>query len=193
MSGGWTDTPLTELGREQARLIGLRLKRDTEAANTIVFSSDLLRAKQTADIVAEHLGMEVLVEPGLREINTGVAAGKTKQWARENRNLRVGTGFDLDYLEFDGGETGRQFYARVAATMEHIWAGTDKDLILVTHGGTLSYIVAWWMGLTPDMMATAHFWASPASVTVLQMNAFGQHALRLLNGTSHLAPGTRPG
>lgn len=105
MSGGWTDTPLTELGRQQAEQVGLKLKQELTREEYALYSSDLLRGKQTADIVAEHLNLEVIEDIDLREINTGIAAGKTKDWCNENRNPRNGTGFDLDYREFDGGES----------------------------------------------------------------------------------------
>ena len=78
MSGGWTDTQLTDLGRKQANLIGLRLKKELNKDDYILYSSDLKRAKQTAEIVGEHLDLKVIEDMGLREINTGIAAGKTK-------------------------------------------------------------------------------------------------------------------
>jgi broad specificity phosphatase PhoE len=54
MSGGLTNTPLTELGRNQAELIGLKLKEELKEESYAIYSSDLLRAKQTANIIAEH-------------------------------------------------------------------------------------------------------------------------------------------
>lgn len=75
MTGGWTDTPLTELGRNQSELIGLRLNKNWE----------------------------------------------TKDWARENRNLKIRNEFDLDYQEFQDGETWRQFYIRVCKGMKIIF------------------------------------------------------------------------
>lgn len=105
MTGGWTDTPLTELGRNQAELIGLKLKRELGEESYTIYSSDLMRAKQTADIVGDHLNLTVIEDVNLREINTGIAAGKTKDWAREHRNPKPSNEFDLDYQEFQDGET----------------------------------------------------------------------------------------
>ena len=84
LSGGWTDTPLTDFGREQANLIGTRLKKETNGEGYVLYSSDLMRAKQTAEIVGSHLDINIIEESGLREINTGIAAGKTKNWVRKN-------------------------------------------------------------------------------------------------------------
>jgi probable phosphoglycerate mutase len=187
MSGGWTDTPLTDLGRKQAEFIGAKLRKDLDADEYVLYSSDLMRAKQTAEIVGKHLNLEVIQEMGLREINTGIAAGKTKDWARENRNPGSGGGFNIDYQEFQEGETFRQFYSRVCNCMERICDSQKKDMIIVTHGGTLAYIIAWWMNFEPHMLAKACFSASAGSISLLQENNYEQNTLRVLNDTSHLA------
>ena len=88
MSGGWTDTPLTDLGKTQAEIVGKCLKEKVNIDDFVLYSSDLLRAKQTAEIVGTHLDLDVMQDKGLREINTGVAAGKTKDWARANTFLK---------------------------------------------------------------------------------------------------------
>ena len=53
MVGSWTDWDLTELGKQQADNIGRNLKAELEGKGFIMYSSDLLRAKQTAEIVLE--------------------------------------------------------------------------------------------------------------------------------------------
>lgn len=187
MSGGWTDTPLTELGTNQAELIGLKLKEDLKEKSYAIYSSDLLRAKQTANIVAEHLNLNVIEDMDLREINNGVAAGKTKDWAREHRNPRLSNEFNLDYQEFQDGETWRQFYNRVCNCMKRICNLDSRNLIIVTHGCTLSYIVAWWMNFEFNMLGKAVFSAQPGSISVLQQNNYNQNTLTLLNDRSHLS------
>ncbi|KTD85762.1 histidine phosphatase family protein [Paenibacillus etheri] len=186
MSGGWTDTPLTDLGRKQADLIGLSLLKKINHEEYVLYSSDLLRAKQTAEIIGMQLSLKVIENSDLREINTGIAAGKTKDWARENRNPRKGSEFDLDYQEYQDGETWRQFYSRVSSCMERIYAEESKDLIIVTHGGTLGYIIAWWMNFQPEMLRKSYFSASVGSISILNQNGFQQNALSVLNDTSHL-------
>ncbi|MBX4262862.1 histidine phosphatase family protein (plasmid) [Clostridium estertheticum] len=187
MTGGCTDTPLTELGRNQAELIGLKLKKDLEGESYTIYSSDLMRAKQTADIVAKHLNLNVIEEMDLREINTGVAAGKTKDWAKEHRNPRLSKEFDLDYQEFQDGETWRQFYIRACECMKKICDLDKGNIIIVTHGCTLSYIIAWWMNFEFDMLGKAFFSAQPGSISVLQQNNYKQNVLTLLNDRSHLS------
>jgi len=186
MSGGWTDTPLTELGKNQAERIGLKLKRELGEESYTIYSSDLMRARQTADIVGNYLNLTVIEDVNLREINTGIAAGKTKDWAREHRNPKPSNEFDLDYQEFKDGETWRQFYIRVCEGMKRICDLDKGNLIVVTHGCTLSYIIAWWMNFELHMLGKAFFSAKPGSISVLQQNNYKQNVLLLLNDRSHL-------
>ena len=189
MSGGWTDTPLTELGRKQANLIGLRLKRELNGKEYVLYSSDLKRAWQTAEIVGNHLNLKIIKEKDLREKNTGVAAGKTKKWANANRNPKKDNKFDFDYLDFQNGETWRQFSNSVSSCMENIVESEKKNIIIVTHGGTLGFITAWWMKFEIHMHSKSFFYASPASISLLQElqdTNDNRHILRKLNDTAHL-------
>jgi probable phosphoglycerate mutase len=77
MVGGNTDWPLTELGKEQAHNIGKNIKDLLENKKRIIYSSDLLRTKQTAEIINQYLGSEIIYRQDLREINVGEAKGKS--------------------------------------------------------------------------------------------------------------------
>lgn len=186
MTGGWTDSPLTKLGRKQAEQIGKKLKELINKNEYILYSSDLIRAAQTAEIIGEYVNLEVTIDKGLREINTGVAKGKTKDWARVNRKPRTSIGFDLDYQEFQDGETWREFYGRVCDCMDRIYESEkDKNLLIVTHGGTLGYILAWWLNFQPEMLAKAFFSSSVGGISVLSKNDFRQNIVNKFNDTSH--------
>ncbi|MCA9766424.1 MAG: histidine phosphatase family protein [Carnobacterium sp.] len=186
MSGGWTDTPLTGLGKKQAEMIGKRLGKQSFINDSILFTSDLLRASQTAKIIGEHLKLPSISNSGLREINTGIAAGKTKKWSNENRNPKFGNKFDLDYREFQDGETWREFYKRVCQCMDSLSKeNPKKQLIIVTHGGTLGYILAWWLNFKPEMIVSAYFSSSVGGISTLSQNDFGQHVINTFNDTSH--------
>jgi len=186
MSGGWTDTPLTELGRNQAYLIGTKLKESIKSEEYSLYTSDLLRAKQTAEIIGEVLELQLIQNKHLREMNTGEAIGKTKYWAKKHQNPMPGTTFDIDHRLFNGGETWREFFVRVCGCMDTILNSEKKNLIIVTHGGTLGYILAWWLKLTPQMLEKSYFQASPASITVLETNKYMQNVLLKFNDKSHL-------
>ncbi len=117
LMGGWTDTPLTELGRKQANAMGQYMSRHIEAENYRMFSSDLLRASQTAEILSQHLQISNLEFPELREQNFGVSINKPHTWFLENRVALPISG-RLDHILIEGAESWRMFYQRVSSGLE---------------------------------------------------------------------------
>lgn len=188
MSGGWTDSKLTELGKEQALKIGISLQSMVEKnKESVLYSSDLLRASQTADILGEQLNLKVHLDQGLRELNTGIATGQTKEWAKKHRNPMKDNQFTIDYRLFDKGESWREFYNRVSMTMNDILKNDQgKQVIIVTHGGAVGYIVAWWLQFEPEMLHNAYFQSDVGSITRLSENNFNQRVLTVFNDVSHL-------
>ena len=67
MVGSWTDWDLTELGKAQADHIGRKLKDELKDKNVVMYSSDLKRARQTAEEIAKYLGIEPILRQELRE------------------------------------------------------------------------------------------------------------------------------
>jgi probable phosphoglycerate mutase len=86
MIGSWTDWDLSELGIEQARRIGERLSFEIANKQYVMYSSNLLRAKHTAEIVGSSLNITPILSDILRERNLGEAVGKSKEWAKLNSN-----------------------------------------------------------------------------------------------------------
>jgi 2,3-bisphosphoglycerate-dependent phosphoglycerate mutase len=121
---GWADPPLNDTGRAQAQALAEQL-RDTPF--DAVYSSDLRRAHETAEIVAAPHGIPVVTEQGLREINVGSFSGLTHTEVME----RFGG-------ERTDGETREQHAARVLAAVERIArVHLGERILLVTHGGTI--------------------------------------------------------
>jgi broad specificity phosphatase PhoE len=77
---GHADPPLNDLGRRQAEILAEQLAGDTVSA---VYSSDLRRARETARIVAERIGLPVTEDSALREIDVGSWSGLTRDEVRE--------------------------------------------------------------------------------------------------------------
>ena len=122
---GWADPPLNETGRAQARMLADQLRSTPFEA---VYSSDLRRARETAEIVASPHGVPVIAEPGLREVNVGEWSGLTQ--AQVEQRFPGG--------ERPGGETREQHATRVLAAAEGIArAHPDGCILLVSHGGTM--------------------------------------------------------
>lgn len=104
LSGGWTDTPITELGHKQAELLAQRLKVELGDSPVRLFGSDLLRTQDTARHIADALGTEMVLEPQLREFNNGEAAGLTAAEV-ERRWPRPPGAMGLDERPWPGCET----------------------------------------------------------------------------------------
>jgi broad specificity phosphatase PhoE len=122
---GWADPPLNESGRAQA--VGLA-KQLQETPFDAVYSSDLRRARDTAEIVAAPHGVPVVTDPGLREIDVGSWSGLTHAEIEE----RFPGG------ERPDGETREQHLRRVLEAVERIArANPERRILLVTHGGTM--------------------------------------------------------
>ena len=91
MVGSWTDWELSELGVKQANRIGERLKTELSEKGFVMYSSDLLRARQTAEIIGNDLGLTPVLKTELRERNLGRCCGKSVQWMRENMEMQEKT------------------------------------------------------------------------------------------------------
>jgi broad specificity phosphatase PhoE len=131
--------PLTELGREQA----------TQLAQTLlavpiskIYSSPLLRAQQTAKIVAATLKLPVEIADALREPDCGIAEGRSDEsaWA-EHRQAWIAW---LDEQRYDyrieGGESFNDLRARFVPFIDRLLAehdGTSDQLLLISHGELL--------------------------------------------------------
>ena len=87
MVGSWTDWELSEQGIEQANRIGKKLKEELAGKSFVMYSSDLLRAKQTAENVGKHLNLTPVLRKELRERNLGRCCGKSVQWMKENKEM----------------------------------------------------------------------------------------------------------
>lgn len=114
---GWAQVGLTDKGREQAALLGRRLKG---IAFDAVFSSDLLRTRQTTELVLPGVPYEV--SDKLREIHVGILEGRTREEARkEFGEVRRQFWMQYDYTG-EGGENEDDVRRRVAAFMEELAA-----------------------------------------------------------------------
>lgn len=184
LTGGWSQTPLTEIGRSQVRALATRLERDLEGFDYAFYCSDLKRARQTADIIAEAVGREPIPSRELREFNNGVAAGRAKE---EVAHLyRPPSDPIMDWQPYPEAETWRRFYRRIASFMDGLHASEDRPALIVSHGGTIVNQVAWWLRLDEASLSYTTFHTSPASLSVLNVTPLNERALERLNDAAHL-------
>ena len=185
--GGWFDSPLTERGRKQARRVGLALQGVFSQPHVPIVSSDLLRARETADIVGEVLGSSVAMEPGLRELSYGVAEGQPKAWLDEQIAPTPTHGPRLDHHICEGAESRRDIATRVYAAMNRILTSDQRDLVIVTHGFAATFVMACWIGLPIESVGYVTFAASPAGISLLvEDDVFRNRIVSRLNDTRHL-------
>ena len=136
---GFADRPLTERGRAQAAELAERL---ADIALDAVYSSDLKRARETAEKVARVQGLDGTTEPRLREVNVGSWEGLTREEAEQRfpegfaRWRAGGTGWD-------DGETYGEMSKRVLAAVDDIARRHNGGRVLiVAHGGPIRAIHA---------------------------------------------------
>jgi broad specificity phosphatase PhoE len=136
---GWHDTPLNATGRRQAHELAARLEDEGIVG---IWSSDLSRARETAEIVGQRLGLEIKLDPRLREGNRGRWEGRLfEDVAREEPEryadwMRAGAGW-----RFPGGESLAEQQERVQACLDDIRAADASPALAVCHGGSIRVVL----------------------------------------------------
>ncbi len=138
------DVPLDEAGKRQAELVANRLKNyDIEA----LYSSNLIRARQTAEIIGKELNLVNNIEENLREISFGALEGlddvEIKARFGDFVEERAKAESDLPCPE---GETGQDVYNRAFPVILDIVDRARQEgiqhIAIVTHGGVIRTLVA---------------------------------------------------
>lgn len=186
LTGGWTDTGLTDLGKRQAQAAAREIATWNLAPGTELISSDLLRARETTEVFAQQLkGIVPTYYSELRELKNGQAKGLTREAAKKIA-LPVTTP-TCDWIPYPEAENWRMFATRVWGFMDKFVSRTQADqLIVVSHGLTTEALVQWWLGLGEDYWNKVSFEFDCASFTKLTTNTHGQRVILKLNDTAHL-------
>jgi probable phosphoglycerate mutase len=179
---GQSDPPLSDRGVAQARELAGRLAGCRLAG---FYASDLARARQTAEPIASAVGIEAVLEPGLREVALGEWEGRTREeiieeypetwerWAREP---------DWDIVP--GGEGAAPFSQRVIATLDRLRSRHPHgDVVCVTHGGVVQVALLHVLG--GPVHGFFHFVIENCSITVIQHNRT-RTVVTAVNDTCHL-------
>lgn len=167
MVGSWTDWELSELGVEQANRIGKRLKAELSEKKFVMYSSDLLRAKQTAEIVGQYLGLIPILRTELRERNLGKCCGKSVQWLRENLEMQEKT---IDDRLFSDAESRRDEWNRLQPFFDEVMTSDDENIIIVSHGDLLSVFNSMFLGLSIETINTSEMFGLAGGVSYMFEN-----------------------
>jgi probable phosphoglycerate mutase len=149
---GWIDVPLNETGRRQAAEMAEALRRHGFAR---VSTSPLMRAAETADIIAARLE---LAPPerhdGLKERHFGLIQGMPKaELARTHPELMQGIADRNPAAVFEQGETPQHFAGRVLGAIREIAAtGPGERVLVITHGWVMDAITRHIRGLPIDAL-----------------------------------------
>jgi probable phosphoglycerate mutase len=155
---GVSDIPLTEHGRQQARL----LRQELVTRNfKLVLTSPLRRARETCELAG--LAERAQIDPDLMEWNYGDYEGLTSDQIHAHHPA-----WTIFNDGGPGGETPEQVGVRVDRVIARVRA-VSCDAALFAHGHVLRVLAARWLGLTPG--AGAHFLLDTATVCVL--NSYG--------------------
>lgn len=143
---GHRDSPLTALGERQASALAPRL---TGEAIDHVISSDLGRARRTAELLVPHRVANIRWHPGLRERAFGVAEGNTYAQIADEHPAMFSREQETDpHYAPEGGESRQQHLDRVRTTLEALAREhAGARLLIVTHGGVLSCVYRWLHGI----------------------------------------------
>ena len=183
MVGSWTDWDLSELGKKQADNIGKKLKNELEGKNVVMYSSDLKRAKQTAQEIAKYLSVDINLKKELRERNLGKCCGKSVQWLRENKECEEKT---VDDRIFSDAESRRDAWNRIEPFYKEIIASDEENIIIVSHGDLLSIWNAMFLGLPVESYYQVNIHGPAGGVSHMFISDDGRHLVRHINDMSYI-------
>lgn len=141
--GGWSQQPLTNEGKAQADELA-SFVQGSDLAIKHIYSSDLLRAMQTAQSVADKLHLPIVPMQEFREVNNGDLAGIKNELANK---MYPGLYWNtLDWEQrYPGGESPKEFYERISTAwdaFQKMALNRNENVLLVTHGGVINVILS---------------------------------------------------
>lgn len=140
------EVPLSDLGRAQATAVAETLAASATSA-TLILASDYARTRETADIIAARLALPIVEEPLLRERNFGVARGRL--YAEFDEETRAS--WRSPHVRIEGGESWADVFVRVEALLGRLRRSPPAaEMVLVTHGGTMSVMLQHLVGGAVD-------------------------------------------
>jgi probable phosphomutase (TIGR03848 family) len=172
LAGRTPDVHLNEKGHQQSATLAERLANQPITA---IYSSPLVRCVETAQPLADRLGLPIFEEPGLLEVDYGEwRGGELKELSKKPEWQLVQmypSGF-----RFPGGETLREVQSRIVATLERIRTEHAGEAIaFFAHGDILRTTLAWYLGAPLDLFQRIVI--STASVSLLGFHRFGPRIL----------------
>ena len=181
---GHVDVPLNATGRRQAELLAKRLDGIEFAG---IYSSDLARTYESAQLITAGRDLEIATDPDLREFAYGTWEGLTLVEIEARHPGALAERIEVGNLAFaaPGGENATQVLARVRRFCERVAMRHDSpdNVLVVAHGGSIRALVVCLLDL-----ADADFWRFQVDCTGLAVISDhpGSRVLERWNDTRHL-------
>ncbi len=182
---GQADTPLSRTGYDQAWWLARRFQHEARRIQAI-YTSDLRRARDTANILGQALGVIPVEATAWREMDIGTWSGLTtaevasrhaEEWAR----LRQG-----EDLPRGGGETFAQFQSRlVRSSQRFVQDHSGEQIIVVTHGGAVRAFLLHCCGLNMNQFGQIEKIGN-TGVSEVSLLPGGTAKIHTINNTAHL-------
>ncbi|WP_419890374.1 histidine phosphatase family protein [Paenibacillus xylanexedens] len=188
--GGWVDTTLTDLGRDQSRRVGFRLKELMHDKSCRIYSSDLSRASETANIIGGILNEEPTTSSLIRGLSLGIAGNMQKRDAEMIKNPITLPLFD--WVPYQDAESSAMMQKRVSMFMDVLYKDRQDTTIIVAHGNSGVSILYWWLRIGRDMLTNLtkpSFQLDPCSLTHVMKDENDRATLVRINDMSHINEG----
>ncbi|HEX9332176.1 MAG TPA: histidine phosphatase family protein [Anaerolineales bacterium] len=181
---GQSDYVLTEKGREQARALVKRWKSENVKFDLII-SSPLVRAKETAEIIASALNMRVKFDPILLERHIGEMEGLTVEEVRKKPQPPYVTPYDPIGGE---GEGDWALFLRAGQALHNLVRRPPGSYLIVSHGGLLNQLMNAIVGIAPhiDPSGVRFRFENTAFARVIYFPHQHRWAIDALNDHAHL-------
>ena len=183
MVGSWTDWDLSELGIQQANNIGKNLSNQISDKKYVMYSSDLLRAMHTAEIVGKYLDVAPIFATELRERNLGKCVGKSVQWLRENMEVQEK---HVDDRMFSDAESRRDEWNRLLPFFNELVTNECENIIIVSHGDLLSVFNTMWLGMDIEMLNRCEIFGLAGGVSFMHETTDGKRIIKRMSDMSFL-------
>lgn len=176
------DPPLNETGISQAHLLGKRLH---DYSINAIYSSDLLRAQQTSQIINKYIGRKIISRTALREIDMGELHLRSFEELKEdfpdfynNWNKH-----DSD-MPYPHGENGSDVLKRTSGVIKEIMHENIGNTAVVTHGGVIRVLVSVFLGM--PLKNRFRFVLDNCGITAVRYTANDMFKIICLNDSAHL-------
>jgi len=181
---GWNDEHLTDVGRTQAQALASRLRR--EHSVRAIYASTLSRARETAEVIGDVLGLNVAYEERLKEHGIGVITGLSFKEVQA-RYPEIARHWQESpwHRPIPGAEDRGVFHRRVMASVDEIVSRHEEDdtVAVVSHGGALGTFLT---GLLELGLRKRNPWVlDNASLSIVVLGGV-RPRIGLLNDTCHL-------